>query len=128
MNERVRGVRDNLLDVGLYITLRDVDGTVVRELPDPLGGRFDACGDFDELLGRCRSPILDAIDPYGETTMTGPELTDLAQEVDALLAAIPEGARGSGRRGAAWRGLTRLRAMISVCVSRDGLTLHFLGD
>jgi len=114
--------------VGLYITLRDVDGAVVREIPDPLGGTFDASGDFDELLGRGSSPILDAVDPHGETTLAGPELTDLATETDALLAAIPESARGPGRRGASWRGLTRLRAMISVCASREDLTLHFLGN
>jgi hypothetical protein len=115
--------------VGLYITLRQVDGSVVGEIPDPLGGTFDASGDFDELLGRGRSPILDAIDPHGETTLTGPGLlTDLTAEIDALVAGIPDSARGSGRQGAAWRGLVRFRTMISVCASSEGLTLHFLGD
>jgi len=36
--------------VGLYITLRDVDGAVVRGIPDPFGGTFDASGDFDESI------------------------------------------------------------------------------
>ena len=125
---RCRGLRDNLLAVGLYITLREADGRVVREIPDPLGGTLDASGDFDGLLGRGGSPILDALDPHAETTLTQTELNALAAETDALLAAIPEGARGPGRRGAASRGLTRLRTMINVCAKDDGLTLHFSGD
>ena len=97
-------------------------------MPDPFGGTFDASGDFDDLLGRGASPMLDAVDRYGTTKLTADDMTALAAEVDALLATIPESERGAGRRGTAWRGLARFRAMVGICGRNPGFTLHFLGD
>jgi hypothetical protein len=115
--------------VGLYITLRDADGAVVREIPDPFGGTFDASGDFDELLNRGASPTLDAIDPDGETTLASSEMTALLAEVDALLATIPESAQARhGRAGTAWRALTRFRVMVGLCRADSRSALNFLGD
>jgi len=115
--------------MGLYITLRDGEGSVVREIPDPFGGTFDASGDFDELLNRGLSPLLDAIDLEGETTLTSGEATALLDEVDALLAAVTEGAQTRhGRAGAPWRGLTRFRVMVALCLAEDNFALNFSGD
>lgn len=76
--------------MGLHITLRNADGAVVRDIPDPFGGTFDASGDFDDLLNRGVTPMLDRIDPLGETSLASSEMEDLAAEVDALLTTIPE--------------------------------------
>jgi hypothetical protein len=45
---------------------------------------------FDELLTRGASPLLDALDPYGITTLPQADLAALAAEVDAVLSMIPE--------------------------------------
>ena len=119
---RVVPLSGSLVFVGFYITLRDDDGSVVREMPDPFGGTFDASGDFDELLGRGASPLLDAVDPHGVTTLSSPQMSALATEVDSLLATIPEHDRSPGRRGAAWRGLTRFRVMVGLCARSDRFT------
>jgi len=113
----------------LYITLRDAEGTVVRGIRDPFGGTFDASGDFDEFLGRGRAPLLDSIDPDGETALDASLMPVVAKEVDALLATVPEDAKArKGRAGTAWRGLVRFRAMADVCASDSRYTLNFTGD
>lgn len=114
--------------MGFYITLRNSDGEVIRDLPDPLGGVFDASGDFDDLLHEASSPTLAAIDPCAETVLASEDLAGLASEVDALLADIPETAKAPGRTGAAWRGLTRFRVMVKLCQEDSSTTLNFLGD
>jgi hypothetical protein len=115
--------------VGIYITLRDADGAVVREIPDPFGGTFDASGDFDELLNQGASPLLDAIDSEGETTLASSEMTPLLAEVDALLGTIPESAQARhGRNGTAWRALSRFRVMVSLCRADSRSAINFLGD
>ena len=114
--------------MGLYVTLRGGDGAEVRGIPDPFGGTFDAAGDFDELLGTGASALFDAIDPYDVTTFASSEMSTFAARVDALMATIPEDAKARGRKGTAWRGLTRLRLMVELCGSDDRLTLHFFGD
>ncbi len=108
--------------------MRDVRGAIVRDLPDPFGGTFDASGDFDELLGRGACPMLNAIDLYGMTTLGSSEMAGVVHEVDALLAAIPEVDRVAGRKGSAWRGLTRFRVMAAMCGADNCLTLRFDGD
>lgn len=114
--------------MGFYITLRDGDGAVVRDLPDPFGGVFDASGDFDDLLREASSPMLEAIDANAETIVASTEMAGLAKEIDALLADIPETAKAPGRAGAAWRGLTRFRVMVRLCQEDSRTRLHFLGD
>ncbi len=55
--------------MAVVATLRRADGTVERELPDPVGGTFDAAGDFDALLDSPVFPLLGGIDPYGFTAL-----------------------------------------------------------
>ena len=100
----------------------------MRGLPDPLGGTFDAAGDFDELLGTNATPTLNALDPHGDTALPSGELTSLAAEVDSLLATIPDAEQGPGRCGAAWRGLVRFRSMVARCAADSGSTLLVQGD
>ena len=114
--------------MGFYITLRDSDGAVVRDMPDPFGGVFDASGDFDDLIHEASSPTLAAIDPYAETVLASTDFAGLAREIDALLADVSEAAKAPGRAGAAWRGLTRFRVMVRLCQEDSDSTLHFLGD
>lgn len=97
-------------------------------MPDPFGGTFDACGDFDDLLNRGASPLLDAIDPEGVTTLSGLEMDALSAEVDALVESVPERERVPGRRGIAWRGLTRFQVMVDLCREDNRFTVNFLGD
>jgi len=114
--------------VGFFITLRDVEGEVVRGLTDPLGGTFDAAGDFDELLGSNATPRLNALDPQADTALPSGEMTSLVAEVDSLLTTIPVTEQGPGRRGAAWRGLVRFRSMVERCAADSGSTLLVQGD
>jgi hypothetical protein len=71
--------------VTLKVTLRRADGSLVRAVPDPSGGTFDAAGDFDELLDSPDLPILDAIDPYGDTTVGAAAMAALLADVDRAL-------------------------------------------
>lgn len=114
--------------MGFCITLRDAGGAVVRGLTDPLGGTFDAAGDFDELLGKNATPMLNSLDPHADTAISSSEMASLAAEVDVLLATIPETGQCGGRRGAAWRGLMRFRAMVEHCSADRRSTLLFQGD
>jgi hypothetical protein len=97
-------------------------------LTDPLGGTFDAAGDFDELLGGSATPRLNALDPNADTALPSDEMTALAAEVDSLLATIPEASHGAGRSGTAWRGLMRFRAMVEGCAADRRSTLFVQGD
>lgn len=115
--------------VSLYITLHDSTGALLRELPDPLGGTFNAAGDFDELLNAGSYALLDSIDRFGRTVLSASEMVALAHEVVALLASVPETKQVlHGRSGQAWRGLTRFQAMVELCRADESLTVEFLGD
>ena len=114
--------------MGFYITLRDAEGAVVRGLTDPLGGTFDAAGDFDELLGGNATPRLNALDPHADTSLARGDMASLAAEVDSVLATIPETGQGPGQRGAAWRGLVRFRAMVERCAADSRSALLVQGD
>ena len=114
--------------MGFFITLRDAEDAVVRGLPDPLGGTFDAAGDFDELLGGDATPRLNALDPNADTVLSSNEMTALAAEADSLLATIPQARQGPGRSGTTWRGLMRFRAMVERCAADSRSTLLVQGD
>lgn len=115
--------------MGFVVVLRDASGEKVRQMPDPLGGIFDESGDFDDLLGRGRTPLLDTVDPHADTAFSSEGMATLAAEVDALLATIPESAKSRrGRAGSPWRGLTRLRVMVELCKANSGYRLTFYGD
>lgn len=52
----------------------------------------------------------------------------LADEVDSLLASIPDAARGPGQGGTAWLGLVRFRAMVELCAGDSDSSLSVQGD
>jgi hypothetical protein len=109
------------MNMAMVVTLRTPDGFVIRKLPDPSGGTFDAAGDFDDLLGQPdQLPVLAAIDPYEDTIV-------LATNVEALLADI-EAALLKSQPGPQQRGLLRLREMARRCRDGHHLTLVFQGD
>lgn len=114
--------------VEFYITLRDGDGRTVRRMPNPLGGTFDASGDFDDLLDGEATPVLASIHPHSETTLASADMAAVALEVDRLLTLLPDGAKAPRRAGSAWRGLTRFRAMVRARQADSRSDLHFLGD
>lgn len=114
--------------MGFYIVLCDRNDVPVRGLIDPFGLTFDASGDFDELLDSPLSPRLAQLDPHATTTVGSSEAAELIVEVDRLLAAVPEIAKGKGRSGQAWRGLNRFRVMLDLCREDSASVLVFVGD
>jgi hypothetical protein len=77
----------------------------VRRLPDPVGGFFDAAGDFHRLMFLA-SPalrLLGEVDPHGETCFGAGQMQRLIAEVELLL--------NRTTAGAEHRGLMRLHAM-----------------
>lgn len=115
--------------VALYITLRDSTGTVIREMPDPFGGTFDASGDFEDLVSEAVAPLLSAIDAYSDTVLDSRDMPAIAAEVDELLSGLPSSAKQrQGRAGTAWRALTRFQVMVRLCQTDAGSTMHFGGD
>ncbi|MEU4422209.1 hypothetical protein AB0F81_16405 [Actinoplanes sp. NPDC024001] len=107
--------------MGVRAELRRLTGERVRVLPDPHGGSFDAAGDFDRLLVRRRvaTPLLDTVDPHGETCLGADRMEQLTAEIELLLAEAAPGPE--------YRGLIRLRTMAGHC-ARTGSELVFLGD
>jgi hypothetical protein len=59
--------------------------------------------------------LLDALDPYGVTTLPQADLAALAAEIDAVLSMIPARPCLRGRVGITWRGLMRCRVMVGLC-------------
>ena len=114
--------------MGFYVVLRDESGAQVQAMTDAFGLTFDAAGDFDELIDERLSPRLAAIDPYATTTIASSAAAALGPEVDLLLASVPQPAKGTGRSGQAWRGLSRFRVMLDLCQTDLRSTLEFVGD
>jgi hypothetical protein len=107
--------------MGMVVTLRASDGTVIRKLPDPSGGSFDAAGDFDQLLeAPGRWPVLGSSDPYDVTTLRSNDMDRLLKDVEAALAAA--------KAGPERRGLLRLQVLVTRCREDEELVLHFEGD
>jgi hypothetical protein len=107
--------------VGVTSEVRDLDGRRVA-LDDPLGGTFDAAGDFDRVIpaDRANLPARSSIDPYGEWVVPVDRLGALADEVAAL--------RGDAKPGPEDHGLIRLEKQIEACLSRPDLRLILQGD
>jgi hypothetical protein len=106
--------------MGIQVELR-LAGELVRALPDPAGGSFDAAGDFDRLVPSRASecPLLGGVDPHGETCLDAAEMPALVAEIDLILR--------HARPGAEHRGLLRLRTMALHCAQEQG-SLVFSGD
>jgi hypothetical protein len=106
--------------MGLVAELRRLDGTTIRDLPDPSGGTFDAAGDFDRLLGDDAYPALAQIDPYAEETWDRNAMPGLLIDLTRAL----EDARPGPER----RGLLRLRVVAELCRDDADLMFAFVGD
>ncbi len=103
--------------MAMVATFRRADGTVERELPDPVGGTFDAVGDFDALLDSPVFPLLGGIDPYGFTALRSRCLRCLRMSVPPpstpqLATARPASTVSDGR----------------ACLVEPAFALHFEGD
>jgi hypothetical protein len=107
--------------VGVIVELQ-MAGRAVRSLPDPMGGSFDAAGDFDRLIVQpdIASSLLGRIDRYGETRLAPVEMSLLIREIDDLLV--------DARPGPEQHGLVRLRALALRCSQQQGAELVFVGD
>ena len=106
----------------MVVELCDEQGTVVRGLPDPAGGNFDAAGDFDRLLGHNSEALATwaLIDSEGEVQMR-------SDQMDALLGELVAVA-GAAKPGRETRGVERLRIMAERCRDDPRLVLRFTGD
>jgi len=102
--------------------LIDESGTKLRDFPDPNGGRFDAAGGFDRLLGEV-DPGLNlwhTIEPYSDSTFRSDRMPELLTDLDR----VAEYARNEDER----RGLNRLRSLAYCCAGDGSLSLLFVGD
>jgi hypothetical protein len=106
--------------VPIRVELRTESGQVVRDLPDPAGGSFDAAGDFDRLLSDVRG-LLRYVDPYGDTVFNRIQMPDLISDVDML-------GRREDVKPIESRGLARLRIMAERCRETPHLYVWFIGD
>ncbi|QIG44874.1 hypothetical protein G5V58_20680 [Nocardioides anomalus] len=106
--------------MGVRVMLHRRDGELVRALPDPGGGTFDAACDFDALIGSATLPTIGGLDPHGDATLGGLTMADLIADVDNALE--------SARPGPRLRGLRRLRAMAEMVQADESLTLRVVGD
>lgn len=106
--------------MGIQVELR-VAGERIQRLPDPVGGSFDAAGDFDRLVfhGNSALGLLGRLDPHGETRFGTSEMRQLVADVELLLTLA--------KAGAEHRGLIRLRLMAERCAEQRG-ELVFIGD
>lgn len=112
----------------VLVELHDVEGRVVRRLPDPSGGTFDASGDFDRFLqdvgvGPVMTmdlPTLRRFDPVGDSSLGSSDMDDLLADIQKCL----DVARG----GSETRGLLRLEVMAETCRDSVGSRLLCFGD
>lgn len=105
----------------IVAVLYDDEGQQVRALPDPIGGTFDAAGDFDRLLGVDASlGVWSSLDPEGEVSLGADRARELLEELPTLIAA--------SRPGVERRGLERLRVLSEHLAAEPSYVLTFLGD
>jgi hypothetical protein len=108
--------------VGIRVYAESSDGTWVRDLEDPNGGRFDAAGDFDQVLAGLDDdyPRLRAIDPDSVALIPRNRSPELHDELTRLL--------GTDLRPIERRGLNRLLALVSLAVGDSSITLMAEGN
>jgi len=113
--------------VPIVVELLDGQGRVVRGLPDPAGGTFDAAGEFDDLLplvGPQRFDagyrVLGAVDPDGLLTVGAGDMDDLLLDIAAATELTSE--------PRARRGLERLRVLAERCRDDPRTQVRFAGD
>ena len=104
----------------LVVEPRTRGGRIVRGIPDPSGGTFDAAGDFDQLLDDDSYPTIRQVDPFGVSTLGSAALPSLLADITAALQ--------KARPGVETRGLLRLRRLAELCLGDRELRLVVVGD
>lgn len=111
----------------IRVELRDQTGRVRTALRDPSGGTFDAAGDFDRFIDRppygqvpAGLPVLESVDPFGETQLPSGVMGRLIADCDRALAVANSGPER--------RGLLRLRVLAQECSRDPNSTLVCVGD
>jgi hypothetical protein len=95
--------------------LRGPDGQQII-LEDPSGGTFAGAGGFPS--SRPETPLLAALDSYGDTILDSDDARDLLHEIRWLLDHVAGSNRGQfeqARPGVARRGLLRFEQMAEYC-------------
>jgi hypothetical protein len=113
--------------VAIYVELRDRTGRARTGLPDPCGGTFDAAGDFDRFIDQPPYglvpdglPILESVDPFGDTTLSSGVMGRLIADCTRALAVAKDGPER--------RGLLRLRVLAEECSRDPESALVWIGD
>ena len=111
----------------IYVELRDPTGRARIGLPDPSGGTFDAAGDFDRFIDQPPYrlvpdglPILESVDPFGDTKMPSMVMGRLIADCVCALRVAQDGPER--------RGLLRLRALAEACSGDPESALFWIGD
>jgi hypothetical protein len=95
--------------------LRGPDGQQII-LEDPSGGTFAGAGGFPS--SRPETPLLAALDPYGDTILDSDDARALLAEIGWLLKHVSDTNRGQfeqARPGVARRGRLRFQRMAEYC-------------
>lgn len=115
-----------MITMGLVFRLLS-DGHV--RLPDPAGGDFDYCGDFDRLFPLATELPFDhgfalevpaRVEAFEDVDFTQDEMPALLRDIEALSALATSGPEQ--------RGLDRLRVMAETCTQLLGSKIRSIGD
>jgi hypothetical protein len=107
--------------VPVRVVLVDADGRP-QTLDDPDGGRFDAAGGFDRLIGIDAQllPMWSSLYAEDDWTFEEDDLAGLLQDLDVL--------ESRASPGAEQRGLARLRRLAEAALADPALSLEWRGD
>jgi hypothetical protein len=115
------------LSMPIFVELRGPTGSSRTNLPDPAGGTFDVAGDFDRFVDQPPYglvpdglPILQSIDPFGDTRLPSAVMGRLIADCTRALAVATDGPER-------W-GLLRLRVLAEECSHDPDSTLVWFGD
>ena len=105
----------------VQVVLIDADGRP-QTWGDPAGGRFDAAGGFDRLIGIDAQllPMWSSLYAEEDWTFEIDDLAGLLQDLDVL--------ESRAVAGAEQRGLGRLRLLAQAALADPVLTLEWRGD
>ena len=108
--------------MGITVELRDERGGLVRGLPDPEDGTFNAAGEYDRLIPFEDQSfrLLRYVNPHGDTVFNTLQMQDLLADLDQV---DEREAQAIERRG-----LARLRVIAERCRDEPHLYVWFIGD
>lgn len=108
--------------------LRGPDDQIIT-LEDPSGGTFGGAGGFP--TSRPETPLLAALDPYGETVLDSEDARALLPEIRWLLEHVADSNRGEyyerARPGVARRGLLRFQRIAEYCAEHPESEIVCIG-